>query len=370
MGLAASKTTSTAASTAGSTAGSTGGIDDLLAAAVSPGAGSAAVLLASHSGEIAVREARGVTRVWDTPGVPTTAPSGPVSERTRFDLASVTKPIVATALLTELENRGLDPSIPVADVLSEFRPRELRDITVAHLLSHTAGFPPAWEERSWDPGAERFRASARPVGPAGNAHVYSCVGFIWAGIFAAELGGKPLDKIVEEHVLRPLGMSGTGYLPALHERPFIAATEYQDGRGMVQGEVHDEAAFTIGGVSGNAGLFGTAPDLLRFAEAVRTGDGISEQVRSWLTTPLPVNNSEDIAYLPTLGLRSDDAWCEPSPAPTVSHTGFTGTSFCTEPDGEWSLVLLTNRVHPTREQGVVPPMRKSIVAAVMAEADR
>ncbi|MBN9612055.1 MAG: beta-lactamase family protein, partial [Actinobacteria bacterium] len=326
-------------------------LEALLAETVTPGTGSAAVLLASAGGETVASAALGTTRVWDAPGAPTAAAAFPVTVDTPFDLASVTKPFVAAALLTELDAQRLDPSLLLAEHLPEFREPALRELTVAHLLSHTAGFPASWPDHAPDPGAIRFRATARPVDPPGSPHRYSCLSFIWAGLLAEALAGISLDELVAARVLTPLGLRRTGYRPAPELRPSIAATEWQPGRGMVQGEVHDETAFALGGVSGNAGLFGTAPDLLRFAGALRTGDGLAPRVHAWLTEPAAGVAAAESGYRPTLGLRSDEAWCAAVPGRTVSHTGFTGTAFLAEPGGDWSLVLLSNRVHPSREQG-------------------
>ena len=329
----------------------TDALEALVSGLIEPEQGSAAVLLAARSGRVTRAIALGATRSWDAPGVPAPAPR-PVDLDTRFDLASITKAFTAAALLAELDRLGRDPSFLLADALPEFREPRYRALTVAHLLSHTAGFPAEWHDRDPDPDAARFRATSRPVLPPGTVHRYSCVGFIWAGILAAELAGEPLDSLVARRVLDPLGLADTGYRPAAAERTGIAATEYQPGRGLVQGVVHDETAFAFGGVSGNAGLFGTAPDLLRFAEALRRHEtsSLGPRVTAWLTEPVtvPGGTTRPAGHFPTLGLRSDDVWMSALPARTVGHGGFTGTAFLTEPCGERSLVLLTNRVHPLR----------------------
>lgn len=345
-------------------------LDELLEQTIAPGSGSAAVLLASVDGGIVAQRALGTTRLWDAPGVATATPAFSVTTDTKFDLASVTKAFVATALLTELDVRGLTPSVPLSDYLPEFRVKSLRDLTLAHLLTHSAGFQASWEDHEPDPGAERFRRSARPIDRPGAVHRYACLSFIWAGLLAAELSGKSHDVLVTEHVLRPLGLRHTGYRPDPREWPRIAATEYEPGRGMVQGEVHDETAYALGGVSGNAGIFGTGPDLLRFAEALRTGEGLRPRVHAWLTEPAPGVPSAESGYRPSYGLRIGENWCAPAPGLAVSHTGFTGTGFFTVPNGEWSFVLLTNRVHPSRDQGLLPELRTPIVAATVKLAER
>lgn len=341
-------------------------LEALLAETTAPGTGSATVLLASAAGETVASAALGTTRAWDAPGLPTTAAAFPVTVDTPFDLASVTKAFVAAALLAELEAQHLDPSLPLAEHLPEFRASALRRLTVAQLLTHTAGFPASWPDHAPDPGGTRFRATARPADPPGSPHRYSCLSFIWAGFLAEALAGIPLDELVAARVLAPLGLRSTGYRPAPETRQRIAATEWQPGRGMVQGEVHDETAFALGGVSGNAGLFGTAPDLLRFAEALRTGDGLTPRVHAWLTEPVADVAAAESGYRPTLGLRSGETWCAAVPGRAVSHTGFTGTAFLAVPGGDWSLVLLSNRVHPSRDQGRLPELRAPIVSAVVA----
>ncbi|MDI6022589.1 serine hydrolase domain-containing protein [Leucobacter sp. UT-8R-CII-1-4] len=345
-------------------------LDELLDLVVSPGSASAVTVIAMRNGEEVARAARGITRAWDQEGTPSTVAGSPVQIDTLFDLASITKPIVATTLLTELNNHSLTPELPLAELLPEFRAEGLRGITAAQLLSHTAGFAPSWHDHSADPGAERFRATARPIELLNPIHQYSCLGFIWAGILAETLGNASLDQLVSTHVLDPLGMHSTGYRPltasaeprALSQ---IVATEYQEHRGMVHGEVHDETAHALGGVSGNAGLFSTAPDLIRFAEALRTGTGIAPEVHHWLTEPIAGGATPD-GYTPTLGLRSNETWTAAVTGRTVSHAGFTGTIFLAEPGGERSLALLSNRVHPTREQMAMPNLRPELVAAAFA----
>lgn len=340
-------------------------LDEFVDGAIAAGACSAAVTLVAHDGRLVHRHAAGSIRVWDAPGIPAEVPGAAVDASTRFDLASVTKPIVAAALLTELEVRGLGPELPVAELLDEFRDPVLRAITIAHLLSHTAGFPAEWFDRDPDPGGARFRAGARPDSPPGAAHRYSCVGYIWAGYAAEALTNAPLDEVVRARVLEPLGMSETAYRPAPELRPTIAATEFQPRRGLVHGEVHDETAWALGGVSGNAGLFGTADDLLRFTEAMRTGgclDGrqvLPARVGSALVTPVALPN--DPGYGQALGPRLDESWMRGLGPRTAGHTGFTGTGFVTEPGGRRSVVFLTSRVHPTRSSTELLALRGRVV---------
>jgi len=329
--------------------------------------GSAAAVVVSREGEVIYRGARGVTRRWDaaegnaTAPLPTRQPAHAVTADTRFDLASVTKPIVAAALLVELERRGSGVDLALAEVLPEFQSPAMRRITVAQLLSHTAGFPPEWARRRPDPHARAFRQDARPNRRPGGAVEYSCVGYIWAGILAEELAGRPLPEVVEINVLGPLGMSATGFAPAPWQQPEIPATEDQPGRGMVQGEVHDETAFDLGGAAGNAGIFGSANDLVRFLEAIRCGadEQLPPRVRRALLTPVTAPPDER-----SYGMACNEEWMAPL-GNAVGHRGFTGTAIVTQPEGEYSIVFLTNRVHPTRHGVDIAGLREELVAGVI-----
>ncbi|MFK4728885.1 serine hydrolase domain-containing protein [Agromyces mediolanus] len=342
-------------------------IEGIVDDALRRGTGSAASAILALDGRPVVEHHAGVVRRWDAPGVETDRAPSPVEASTRFDLASVTKPIVAAALLAELDARGLDAELPLAELLPEFRTPALGAVRVAQLLSHTAGFAAEWFDRDPDPGAARFRAGARPVAPPGAGHRYSCVGFIWAGLAAEALAGEPLDAVVRRRVLDPLAMHDTGFRPGAGLRNRIAATEWQPERGLVHGEVHDETAAALGGVSGNAGLFGTAADLLRFAEALRLGGadgdapGLAPAVVEALTTAIGM--PDDPGYGQALGPRLDEGWMRGLGPRTAGHTGFTGTAFVTEPGGRRSLVLLVNRVHPSRDSEAIHALRARVAEA-------
>ena len=198
-------------------------IEEILSRAPDGALGSAVSALVAVGGEIVFERHSGVTRRWDAPGAPTTVAGTPVTEATRFDLASVTKPIVAAALVGELHARGLDPTLRVAELLPEFEDRRWRSTTMAQLLGHTAGLPAEWFDRDPDPAARRFCAGSRPESPAGAVHRYSCVGYIWAGLAVEALAGAALDEVVRRRVLHPLGMRSTGFRPTAELRPSIAA---------------------------------------------------------------------------------------------------------------------------------------------------
>lgn len=325
-------------------------LDLLVDEALAHGVGSAVSALVLIDGETAYERHAGTVRRWHGPRHPALRPTAPVDHRTRFDLASITKPLVAAALLAELDSRGLDADLTLAEVLPEFRDPGAEAPTIRALLAHTAGFPAERLDRRPDPGAVRFRRDARPTRPSGERHEYSCVGYIWAGLALEALSGRPLADVVGSRILSPVGMSDTGFRPAPDQRGGIAATEWQPGRGLVHGEVHDETSWALGGATGNAGLFGTARDVARFAEALRrpSGErgGLPEGVRRAVVAAVPI--PDDPGYRQGLGVRIGEGWCRALGEDAVGHTGFTGTAFATRPDGSRSVVFLTNRVHPTR----------------------
>ena len=345
----------------------TGDIEGLLAAGLSDGVYGAATVAIAVDGDVVAQHAVGRPRTWDAPDVPAEREWPPTDSATRFDLASITKLVTAATLLCLLDERGADASLPVAELLPEFAEPAMSGITVAQLLSHTAGFPAEWHDRSPDDGAVRFRAAARPVDAPGTVHRYSCVGYIWAGLAAEALGAAPLDVLAGRRMLEPLGMGETGFRPAIAAPPVItAATEFQTDppRGMVHGEVHDETAWALGGAVGNAGLFGTAQNLLKLAEALRLppGDGpLPASVVRAMTTPVA---RADDGYRQALGPRIGETWARGLGATAVGHTGFTGTAVATEPGGRLSVVFLSNRVHPQRGPADrVQAMRRHITDA-------
>lgn len=335
-------------------------------------AASAMVALVGVDGGLAYSFAAGTTHRWeDDPDSTSEAPRSAASATTIFDLASVTKLFTAATLLLALDRNGLRDGALVADVLPEFRTGVAQGSTFADLLRHTGGWPAEWPDRRRDPdNLVRFR-SARPESASGEDYQYSCVGYIWAGLAIEALTGVRLDEAISKALLRPLGMDDTRFLPPPSLRWRIAATEFQTDppRGRVHGDVHDETAWALGGVAGNAGLFGTATDLLRFAELLRCGGefGGRRLLPGWVaealtTDALPPGTRSAPQYGQALGARvADRAWMGQLAARgAVGHTGFTGTSMLTVPGGSHSVVFLTNRVHPSRYRTDLQSLRSRV----------
>jgi len=328
----------------------------------------------------------------------------PMTADTVFDLASLTKVVATLPALLQLVGRtevALDE--PVRRYLPAFAGPGKDQVTVRQLLLHTSGLPDGrkYYQQLRDPAAIRAAVLAEPlVARPGEVFCYSDVGFITLGELAATVAGCGLDEFVQEVVCGPLGMSATRYLPPGEWAGRMAATEPVRGRAKV-GVVHDENTEAMGGVAGQAGLFGTAADLGRYASVwagdgppawagdgppAWAGDGASgsagDGAPGWAgdgpparalraealrcqTDGLDGEGRRGLGW----GLRGDvwdnmgDGW----PASGAGHTGFTGTSLSVDPDtGLWA-VLLTNAVHFGRGSvNSVVRLRKQVHAAVAA----
>ena len=210
----------------------------------------------------------------------------PMQRATIFDLASLTKPIViGTLIMRCVEEGAVELNEPLQNYLPEFSNPQ---VTVFHLLTHTSGLP-AWratylESKDKD-GVVNYLSQIPLDYPMGTQVVYSCLGYILLGKLLEYLTGEPLDALAQKWIFQPLGMSRTRYNPPPTWSDYCAATEdsnsfekrmvdYQphDWReGVIVGEVHDENAHFLGGVSGNAGLFSTATDIGKFCQMLIDG---------------------------------------------------------------------------------------------------
>lgn len=324
--------------------------DQLLSRAIAAGIFPGAVLAAGSSREAAVR----------CYGVTSDRPEGaPVQAETRYDLASLSKLFTATALLQLLEQGELRLDDPVSRFLPAFG-GDKADLRLRHLLTHTSGLAAHQPYfRSVRNASEMLQAIAQdPLAyRPGSQVVYSCLGFITLANVLRVVASQPLDVFLQQELLQPLGLEQTGYGPVDLPRSQIAPTEYCAWRErLVWGEVHDENAHAQGGVSGNAGLFSTGPDLVRFAQMMlRHGSGErGRRILSPATVRLTTqNHTPGLQENRGLGwqLRSSEyPWCGDLAAEnSCGHTGFTGTSLWISPDDDLFIILLTNRVHPTRD---------------------
>lgn len=306
----------------------------------------------------------------------------PVTARTIYDMASLTKVVGLTTASYLLMNEGaiaLDD--PVSHYLPDFSGGERDRVTIRHLLTHTSGLPPwipLWRETP-DRHAAFQRIDEEPLeNPPGTHYTYSDLGAILMGRVVERVVSQTLDQFLYYRVFRPLGMTDTRFNPPDSLKPRIAPTEFDAvyrGR-LIRGEVHDENAYHLGGVSGHAGLFSTAPDLARFAMWL---------LSAWRGTLDSTANP----FLPADFVRTVTArqpgpegstraigWDTPDPEGGSSaghflsprsfgHTGFTGTSIWMDPERDLYIILLTNRVHPTRENRALLAIRGQVADRVV-----
>jgi serine-type D-Ala-D-Ala carboxypeptidase len=240
-------------------------------------------------------------------------------------------------------------------------------------LSHNAGLPagrPLYKETDTDTAARTLVYATSPINPPGTKYVYSDLGFILLGRLVQQVTGIPLDQYVEKNVFGPLGMTDTRYLPPADWIPRIAPTEIDPWRGRhIRGEVHDENASRLGGVAGHAGLFSSARDVARFAQTYLSG-GVLDGARIFPASTL----NQFIAVQDTLISRRALGWETPTGTNSAGrrlsslsfgHTGFTGTSIWMDPTRDLFIVLLSNRVNPTRQNLKIGAVRMALADAVV-----
>ncbi len=319
---------------------------------------------------------------------------GPVTDSTLYDLASLTKVIgTTTAAMWAVEHAGLDLDRPVTRYLPEFHGDSVRNaITVRQLLTHSSGLTSRMLWRTARGRAAYLKTiNDLPLAYApGSKSQYSDFNLILVGLIIERLTGKPLDMLLQQKVFGPLGMRDTRFNPLVPPerriRPDtdctaayvagspllrrIAPTEIDTiyRHRQVQGIVHDENACALGGVAGHAGLFSSARDLAVFAQMLLDG-GSYRGVR--VLRPATIRTfttRQSAASTRALG------WDTPGPAAFIpevfsphafGHTGFTGTSIWVDPERDLFVVLLTNRVDPTRDNQKIGPLRRAVADAVV-----
>jgi CubicO group peptidase (beta-lactamase class C family) len=294
-------------------------------------------------------------------------------EDTMWDLASLTKVVGLTSAMMQLVERGaVDLDAPVVRYLPEFGGEGKDAVTVRHLLTHSSGLPswrPLYKEAANAPGAVAI-ALATPLDTVPGARmVYSDLGIIIAGKLVERVSGQTLDAYLQEHVFGPLGMASTMYRPDSALFPRIAPTEYDPWRQqLTHGVVHDENAYFLGGVSGHAGLFSTGHDLARLARAYLSGGALggvrlarAETIARFTTIQDSSLSNRALGWEKPTGRNSAGHLMSPA---AFGHTGFTGTSLWIDPARDLFVVLLTNRVNPTRQNSRISRVRVELADAV------
>ena len=295
--------------------------------------------------------------------------------RTVWDLASLTKVIgTTTAVMQLVESDRVSLDAPVVTYLPEWTAAGAANITVRQLLSHAGGLPswrPFYKEATSPAEAVRQLFAVGPDTLPGTRFVYSDIGFVMLGKLVERVSGMPLDRYDSTRIFGPLGMRSTRYLPPPSWRARIAPTENDPWRGRkLRGEVHDENAFAFGGVSGHAGLFSTGEDLARFARMYLRGGMLDGKrvlapatIAALTRVQAPTLSRRAIGWETPTGSNSGGTRLSPQ---AFGHTGFTGTSLWMDPSRGVFVLLLTNRVNPTRENRKIAAVRMALADAVMA----
>jgi len=340
-------------------------LDSIITAAIAEGASPGAAIALGRNGRLAYQ--RGYGRLdWNDPQ------SADVTEHTLYDMASLTKVIATTTAAMLLEESGqLDIERTVVSYLPEFNAPDKASITVRQLLTHRGGLEAFAALYKTFRGREQYlqQINLRPLtNPPGTKTVYSDWDMILLQLVMERISGTTLDAFVAQRVFQPLGMTDTRFTPSADLKPRIAPTEIDSTRGgLLRGIVHDENAWALGGVSGHAGLFSSAADLAIFAQMMLYG-GEYNGVR--LLKPATVAR-----WTARQGKESSRAlgWDSPSGGSSAGHyfssrsfghTGFTGTSLWIDPEKQLFVILLTNRVNPTRDNVKHVPLRRAVADAV------
>jgi CubicO group peptidase (beta-lactamase class C family) len=365
-------------------------VENAFQQAVAEGVFPGAVVLVSQDGSVVYERAFGFRSL-----LPQKTAMQP---GTIFDLASLTKPLataVAVMLLIREKKLRLDDQItriiPMYGVLGK------SITTIRQLLSHSAGLP-AWKAffeeilRSEKSGRINFVTSRaaknfvfeqihreKPLSPPGTRCLYSDLGFIILGEAIEILTGNTFDRFCQDRIFKPLGLRGTGFIDLSQRRTsrlqpvedMIAPTENCPWRKRILcGEVHDDNAYAMGGVAGHAGLFSSARDLhtllLRLNQCLRGKDNFLPQslVREFLTRDESAGNSNFALGwdTPTLGASTSGTLFSPR---SVGHLGFTGCSIWWDIEKDCHVILLTNRVHPSRKNEKIKEFRPLIHDQIM-----
>jgi len=300
-----------------------------------------------------------------------------VTDDTVFDLASLTKVIAtATTAMRAVDAGRLSLDARVADFLPGWRGADRDAVTIADLLEHASGltaYLPFFRDHQGRAEFERAICTLPLEYAPRTQSIYSDLGFMLLGFILDDLE-FPLDQIFRLkaeatrsfhlQVEAPFQLEDPIFNPPREWRERTAPTELDLWRGrLLQGEVHDENTWALGGIAGHAGLFGTARGVGAFAQRVLDGslarpDTLARFVRK---SSVP-GSSRALAWDTMLPTSSCGTLMSPR---AIGHTGFTGTSLWIDPGQDLYVVLLTNRVHPTRENNAIQPVRRAVHDAVV-----
>jgi serine-type D-Ala-D-Ala carboxypeptidase len=350
-------------------------IDNLMVTAIEKNIFPGAVLLFSKNGEILFHKAYGVGNIFSC---------RPVSQNTVFDLASLTKPLAtATSVMALVRDKKLALESPLGQIIPEFKTSETCGIRIENLLSHTSGLP---DYRSFFKILEKYPFCERKThlrnllvdtplkNPTGHSALYSDLGFMILSWVIEETTGRRIDKFVYDEVFRPIGLENLFYQDLYKKKKSAeyAATEICPWRKiLIEGVVHDENAFSVGGIEGHAGLFGTAENVHRllkhllsiYSDELSNGIFPAYLVKTFFKR---FNN-----FNRTLGFDKPSKEKSSSghlfSCDSIGHLGFTGTSFWMDLQRSIIIILLSNRIHPDRKNEKIKAFRPLLHNAIMSK---
>ena len=309
-------------------------------------------------------------------GFETYEPSAhPITEDSIFDAASLTKVVAtATAIMQLVERKQLSLHDLACNFFPRLRQAPKDQITIYHLLAHTAGFPGgeplSRQHKSRDEILEAI-FSMNLLHSPGSGRIYDDLGYILLGVVVESITGVTLDKYCENEIFAPLAMSETMFVPHRNLLGRIVPTEIdRDRGGLLRGIVHDERAYLMGGVAGHAGIFTTARDLGRFSRSM---------MRHGMSTRAGILSSGSVQLMWSRHWQDSEGeyglgWDRLRPGymnglddgDAVGHTGFTGVSLVISQRRDLAMILLSNRVHPVRsDRSLINQARRGLVEAVM-----
>lgn len=340
-------------------------LDSIIGAAIADRASPGAAIAVGRSGRVVALKGYGRTDYKeDVPAV---------NDSTLYDLASLTKVVATTTAAMILEEEGrLNLDSAVARYLPGFNAPDKAAITPRMLLAHNSGMRSYHVLYREAKGRDEYlkAINARPLAhPPGTHTEYIDWNLIVLQLVIERVTGEPLDEWVRKRVFEPLGMRDTRFNPPESFRPRVAPTEVQAFRGgQVWGVVHDENAWSLGGVAGHAGLFSSARDLAIFATMMLNGGeygGVRilrpETIARWTQRQNPGSSSRALGWDTPYPGSSAGRYFSPT---SFGHTGFTGTSIWMDPVNRVFVVLLTNRINPTRDNPRLGPLRIAVANAV------
>ena len=346
-------------------------LEEEMQKAIADGVFPGAALLVASQGDILYRGFFGKATLLPSPE--------PVTDKTLFDIASLTKPVATTTLLQiSRKEKGTPLNAPVSRYLKAFDDETKKKITIRHLLKHTSGLP-AWKPYYREIAQEHpesigkreskkyflEKITQEPLEmPISYKHLYSDLGFLLLGFLLESLWEMPLDQLFSEKVAAPLGLNRTFYRPlegiasSIFKTSDFAATEQSSWRKrLIRGEVHDDNAYALGGIAGHAGLFSTIDDLHRFLSFLEKG--LREQdpflsmelLHEFIGPKMPIKLGWDTPSV------SDSQAGGHFSKNSIGHLGYSGCSFWADLDKDFHVVLLTNRVHPSSDNETIKVFR-------------